>query len=933
MTTKKLLLILTNVVFVATGCGQSGSQGGQGTALKAASCAGMQKPAVDPADISIDGSVSTRPGGLARYALSKDLSCTTNQDVQWRTVAGGKISGEGSAVVATFKKPGEYVVAATITDPNSSTPYQISTKTIVSVGLAINGPQYGMAELEHTFALAVPAGLNLVGAQWNFGDGSNPVNGLGPIDHTYFSAGEFTVTATVLAANGDNAVLTHKITVLPNIDGLECVRDLSTSGPTETTVNVPVNMSVFIPQCLGFRVGSVRWDFGDGSAPGTSQNVTHTYTTVGTYTVTVQLFNRENINTPMLTLTREINVLPGTGTEEPEEPAPTDPLTCSTLGQQRETQGDIYSEERSCGVNGKKTFSYRDRITQECRMSGELRRWAEVSRVKELLSEGECEGQACELPPEAMTGVDFISGGFLQIGGKYYLPHGGTKTFYSSQTPNGACSEVATTRTCSNGVLGGSTTNVFLLCNNGCPGVGPHGTVQTGIVIGEATVPKVCAFGETGIVDIFNTIADRSCESGEVTTSNSRTGGIKTAGECPVYSWAGGENWSSCSGDCGGTQTRSFECRDDKGQPAPANRCAEVMPVEERLCDGNPEAVRRTESSSAIEDAGQSVTCPSNQIGTISKTRTVTTTKVYACINHQVALESEASVPGEWVEERYCKDLVPNRCSQDSLDNNQANGRYKWLLKCRSQVGAIDQFLKTYEGLQKMTIYKMENLVLEGRIIYPTFMNSNGKPWLAPRTESASCAVPEGAYIAAVCLASCSTPEQLILAQEGNGGGKLKYSPFIEAWQNNFKFVATMASNSSMSSKTVQKTKVDLWVTELIDGDHEILEFTTQSGGNLRLTPNHPVVTSEGTMKLAAEFKVGDSLVRLGGERDPIVSIRSFNHFGKVYNLFVKSNALHKNIVVTNGYLNGTAYFQNDGAQHLNRRLFRGALIKGVLDK
>ena len=63
------------------------------------------------------------------------------------------------------------------------------------------------------------------------------------------------------------------------------------------------------------------------------------------------------------------------------------------------------------------------------------------------------------------------------------------------------------------------------------------------------------------------------------------------------------------------------------------------------------------------------------------------------------------------------------------------------------------------------------------------------------------------------------------------------------------------------------------------------------------------------------------------------MSIRKFNYFGKVYNLFVKSSALHKNIVVTNGYLNGTAYFQNDGAQHLNRQLFRGALIKGVLDK
>jgi hypothetical protein len=297
-------------------------------------------------------------------------------------------------------------------------------------------------------------------------------------------------------------------------------------------------------------------------------------------------------------------------------------------------------------------------------------------------------------------------------------------------------------------------------------------------------------------------------------------------------------------------------------------------------------------------------------------------------------LESTTSVPGAWVEEKYCKELVPHRCSQDSLDNNQANGRYKWLLKCRSQVKAIDDFLVGFEKYEKMTIYKMENLILDGRIVYPTFMNRNGKPWIAPKTESGSCSVPEGAYIATVCLASCATPEQLILAQEGNGGtGKLKYSAFYDAWANNFKFVGTLAANSSMSSKTVQKTAVDLWVTELIDGDHEILEFNMKSGGNLRLTPNHPILTSQGTMKLAGDWKVGESMVKLGGERDQVVSIRKFNYFGKVYNLFVKSSALHKNIVVTNGYLNGTAYFQTDGAQHLNRQLFRGALVKGVLDK
>ncbi len=934
MTNKKLLLVLTNVLLIAAGCGQTSNTSTQASLTAQAACGGLQKPAIDPSNIDINGAVAAKPGDAARYSLSEDVSCNANQDVAWRTVAGAQGKGSGSAYVASFKKPGEYVVAAKITDPNSTTPYEVSTKTIVSTDLVINGPQYGMAELEHSFQIAIPAGVTLAMAQWNFGDGSLPTNGTNAQDHTFMSAGQFTVTVNVMATNGDTAVLTHKITVLPPTDGLECVRELSTSGPTQANVNSPVTMSVYIPACVAFRVGSLAWNYGDNTAAGTNQTVTHTYTTAGTFNVRVDLFSRENPTSPILSLTRTIEVLPGAGEPEPEEPGPVDPNLCSIVGQTRDASGDIFSEEVSCGINGKKTMSYRNRIVQTCQLSGEMKRWVETSRVKELTSEGECRGQACELPAEAMTGVDNAAMNILFINGKYYLASGGVKTFYSSQTPAGACSSVAQTRTCDNGKLGGSISNVYLMCHNGCEGVGAHGSTQVGVIVGQISVPKVCAFGETGITDIFNTVADKKCNEGEVSVTNSRTGTIKTPGLCPSYSWSPTESYSACSADCGGKQSRVYECRDGAGVVAPADRCGQNRPVDERLCDGNPNAVRRNDITSIIEDASSSVACPSNQIGTVSKTRTVTTTKAYACIDHAVQLESTNVVPGAWVEEKYCKELVAHRCSQDSLSNEDANGRFKWLLKCAPSVPAIADFLAGFEGYEKMTKYKQENLLLNGRIVYPTFMNANGKPWIAPKKESASCAVPEGAYIATVCLASCSTPEQMILSQEGNGGtGNLKYATFINAWNDKFKFVGTLASNSSMSSKTVQKTLVDQWVTELVDGNHEMLEFVAQSGQTLRLTPNHPILTADGTMKLAGDWKVGDSLVKLGGNEDKVVAIRKFNHYGKVYNLFVKSADLKHNIVVTNGYLNGTAFFQNEGAVNMNKQLFRKAMIKGVFAK
>ncbi len=106
-----------------------------------------------------------------------------------------------------------------------------------------------------------------------------------------------------------------------------------------------------------------------------------------------------------------------------------------------------------------------------------------------------------------------------------------------------------------------------------------------------------------------------------------------------------------------------------------------------------------------------------------------------------------------------------------------------------------------------------------------------------------------------------------------------------------------------------------------------------RSGGTLKMTPNHPLIAADGSMKLAKDFKVGQSLVRLGGHPDEIVSMHDSIHFGKVYNVFVKSNDLHHNVVVTNGYLNGTAFYQNEGAGNLNRQILRGKLVRGIFEQ
>jgi hypothetical protein len=266
------------------------------------------------------------------------------------------------------------------------------------------------------------------------------------------------------------------------------------------------------------------------------------------------------------------------------------------------------------------------------------------------------------------------------------------------------------------------------------------------------------------------------------------------------------------------------------------------------------------------------------------------------------------------------------------LSNTDAQGRYDWMVKCQDKVPVIKEFLTEFENVKAKGNYTIDG---KGRHVYPTFMNrayNPEKPWIAPKKASGSCDVPSTAYVAGVCLSSCATPEQEIIAQVSKEA-KMRRVPFLDAVNANLPAVATLRSEASLNSRDVKATKVEQWVTEMVDTEHEILNFKTASGGLLRVTPNHPVIADDGTVRLASDFKVGENLVKFGGHADRIVAIDHEQYFGKVYNLFVKSASLQENVVVTSGYLNGTAYFQNEGASNINREILRKKLTRGALGK
>lgn len=924
----RILLVALGLCALSAGCQKSPEASADvelSSSTSAVSCKpGSQK--VNSDSLQIQGESVGQKGEAISYKLNEQLSCDSSQQVVWKTVGGS--AQVAPSVTSVFKKAGTYIVTAQVEDTSvtvsgvsakattDATTQEVSFKTVV-VGeeIVLIAPQVGTVGKPLSFDLGVPSQINLLEAYWTFGDGTPSQYSKDPIEHTYTAAGTYQLKVVVVGNPGGEKMLTQSIVISEPEDEVVCSAAAAISGPSELKVGVAGTLSLYMPKCLADQVGAVRWDFGDNSSA-SGQTVQHAYAAKGSYEVTAVLYKGDSSQV-LFTLKHNINVTEATVDPEPE-PTPTpepEPLACSVKDQTRESQGELYSETLTCGLNGAKEVSYRDRIKEQCQIVGEKLKWVEVSRTKEVTNEGSCQGQSCTLPDGSV------------------LSHGGSKVLYSTQTPAGSCASVSQERVCNNGVLSGSDIFNQFTCHNGCGDFGSHGTVKTGVVTGEVKVPLTCSFGEEGFFDIFTEVSDQACTDGQIVTSNTRQGSIKTPGSCPTYKYVPTENFTACSADCGGKQSRVFICVDDKGTQVSNDRCKDsVYPVEERLCDANPDAVRRQESSVATEEANSSQLCPANQIGVIVNTREVTTVKTYACIDHQVQFEGQNVQYGPWVAQSYCKDYVAHRCSHDSLSNTDAQGRYDWMVKCQNELPVIKEFLVQFEDLKVKKGSTSVALDSKGQHLYPSFMDrafKPEKPWIAPKNKSAACKMPSTAYVATVCVSSCATPEQLILAEEA-ANQKMKYVPFIEAFTKNYGFVATLQSAQSMGSKDVQKTKVDQWVTEMVDTEHDILIFKMKSGRELKVTPNHPIVASNGFMKLAAEFKVGDDLVLVGGVLDPIVSIKPIKYFGKVYNVFVKSTAIHHNILVINGYLNGSAYFQNAGAKELNRSLFRKTLTQGA---
>jgi len=147
-------------------------------------------------------------------------------------------------------------------------------------------PTSGTVPLEVTFTDASTG--NVTGWSWDFGDNSTST-GQNPV-HTYTANGTYTVNLTVTGTGGtDSEVKTDYITVGTAISG-----PVAAFSGTPTSGTAPLTVA-FTDASTG-NITGWSWAFGDGETS-TVQSPSHTYSTPGTYSVSLAVTGPEGNNT------------------------------------------------------------------------------------------------------------------------------------------------------------------------------------------------------------------------------------------------------------------------------------------------------------------------------------------------------------------------------------------------------------------------------------------------------------------------------------------------------------------------------------------------------------------------------------------------------------------------------------------------------------
>ena len=223
---------------------------------------------------------ATPTSGLAPLAVQFGASAMGgNGQLSYAWSFGDGAAATGKNVSYTYSSAGQFMATVTVTDADGDVATDVGSDLVPSANASAT-PTSGFAPLAVDFFGNASGGNGQLSYTWTFGDGS-PSQAAQNVQHVYTSSGTFTATLIVQDADGDSSTDTLQISVLDN-----AVPAVTASASPDTGI-VPFNVSFQATVSQGDAPFTYQWDFGDGSAPSTQQDPSHSYTMGGTYTATV----------------------------------------------------------------------------------------------------------------------------------------------------------------------------------------------------------------------------------------------------------------------------------------------------------------------------------------------------------------------------------------------------------------------------------------------------------------------------------------------------------------------------------------------------------------------------------------------------------------------------------------------------------------------
>jgi hypothetical protein len=235
-----------------------------------------------------------------------------------------------------------------------------------------------------------------------------------------------------------------------------------------------------------------------------------------------------------------------------------------------------------------------------------------------------------------------------------------------------------------------------------------------------------------------------------------------------------------------------------------------------------------------------------------------------------------------------------------------------------------------------LNFFKWSKTTLRTRPLYPHF--DSGGTMLFPPPNFDTCTLHRNTTgtdplpattpftVIAYCESSCYTPDQNLRFSTGDVN-------IVEALDGLRNDLVTLSGNATIEQPSTQVSAVHSYTREIRDAEQIIFKVFTESGGSLSVTNEHPVLVSNGRLVKAESLREGDQLLRANGTPDPIVAIERSTFFGKVYNIRPAATELVRNILIAQGFLVGSARFQNEDIRYMNRALLFHTVPDSVMPR